>query len=70
MERSVDWMRRTAPERADATAAGAAALAAAEPASMRAFLHAFKAEHGGVDAYVASLGPDGIGERRRTLLLE
>jgi protein-tyrosine phosphatase len=70
MQRMLDWLRVAEPERSKQYEAGAAAMVAAEPASMARFLEVFRSEHGSVEAYVASLGLDGIGEELRALLLE
>jgi protein-tyrosine phosphatase len=70
MQRMMAWLRTAEPERSKKYEAGAAAMVAAEPASMARFLEVFHAEYGPVEAYVASLGLDGIGSRLRLLLLE
>jgi protein-tyrosine phosphatase len=70
MQRMMAWLRVAEPERSKKYEAGAAAMVAAEPASMARFLEAFHDEYGRVDAYVTSLGLDGIGDRLRPLLLE
>jgi protein-tyrosine phosphatase len=70
MRRMLAWLRVAEPERSKKYEAGAAAMVAAEPASMARFLDVFHEEYGRVDTYVASLGLDGIGDRLRRLLLE
>jgi protein-tyrosine phosphatase len=70
MPRMIASLRAAEPERSKEYEAGAAAMVAAEPASMARFLEVFRAEHGSVEAYVASLGLDGIGGHLRRLLLE
>jgi protein-tyrosine phosphatase len=70
MQRMMAWLRVAEPERSKEYEAGAAAVVAAEPVSMARFLELFRAEHGSVEVYVASLGLDGIGARLRSLLLE
>ena len=70
MQRMLAWLRTAEPERSARYEAGAAAMVAAEPASMAEFLDLFHSQHGRVEDYVATLGLDGIGERLRHLLLE
>jgi protein-tyrosine phosphatase len=69
MQRLLAWLRATQPERAAEVEKGAAAVVAAEPASMAQFLSDFRHEHGSAEAYVASLGLDGVGDRLREQLL-
>jgi protein-tyrosine phosphatase len=70
MQRMLAWLRVAEPERSKKYEAGAAAMVAAEPASMARFLEVFRSEYGTVEAYVASLGLDGVGGQLRALLLE
>lgn len=70
MTRMLATLRERYPERVSELDASAAAIVAADPASMAAFLAEFGAEHGGADRYAASLGLEGIGARLRALLLE
>jgi protein-tyrosine phosphatase len=70
MQRRLAWMQASQPERAEEYATNAAAIIAAEPASMARFLEMFRDDHGGVDAFVSSLGLAGIADRLRLLLLE
>jgi protein-tyrosine phosphatase len=70
MERMLAWLRAAHPERSAVYEAGAAALVAAEPASMAEFLVSVRTEHGGIEGYTASLGLGGIGDRLRALLLD
>jgi protein tyrosine/serine phosphatase len=70
MVRLLEALRLEFPDRAESLDQSAAAIVAAEPESMAAFLLAFRAEHGSAEAYVASLGLAGVGERLRELLLE
>jgi protein-tyrosine phosphatase len=69
MQRMLAWLRAENPERSEQYNTSAAAMVAAEPASMARFLAELRAEHGTIEAYVASLGLDGIGDRLREVLL-
>ena len=70
MDRMLAWLRERNPDRAEEIDASASAIAAAEPASMAAFLEGLRSEHGSADGYAESLGLAGIGERVRGVLLE
>ncbi|MHB1929434.1 MAG: tyrosine-protein phosphatase [Acidimicrobiales bacterium] len=70
MARMLAWWRERSPDRAAEIDASASAIAAAEPASMAAFLDSFRADHGSAEAYAATLGLEGVGDRLRHLLLE
>lgn len=70
MQRMLTQLRARYPERAAEIDASAAAIASADPATMATFLAAFRAEHGGADAFAAALGLPGIAGRLRELLLE
>ncbi len=69
MARMLAWLQATHPERAAEYEKSAAAMVAAEPASMAGFLAGFRAEHGTFERYVAALGLAGVGDRLRELLL-
>ncbi|MDA8283789.1 MAG: tyrosine-protein phosphatase, partial [Actinomycetota bacterium] len=70
MDRMLAWLRERNPDRAEEIDASASAIAAAEPASMAAFLEGLRSEHGSAEGYAESLGLAGIGERVRGVLLE
>lgn len=58
MERLVEWVRATYPERIDTMADQPAAFLDAPDAAMHLFLEELRAAHGSVEAYVASIGVD------------
>lgn len=70
MEALLDWLRETQPEAVAAAGVNVGALVAAEPETMACFLDTLRSEHGGVEAYVASLGVPRAGDHLRELLLE
>jgi protein-tyrosine phosphatase len=70
MQRMLAWLRVEHPERSEEHNRSAAAMVAAEPASMATFLEVFRREHRSVEDYVASIGLGGIGARLHALLLE
>lgn len=70
MVRLLDWLRAQPGEDATELESSAAAIVAAEPATMTAFLEGFRLRYGTFDDYATGLGRPAAGTRLAEILLE
>ena len=70
MHRLLDWLRIQPGENAADLDSSSAAIVAAEPETMAAFLQGFRAAHGSFEAYAAGLGHPHAAALLAEILLE